>query len=562
MKSRDIGPYLLLGIIIVGFLFAQYSRSPAVRFGLDYDDTLYMSLGKAIAQGEGFVMPSLPGAPPQTKYPILYPLLLSGIWLWIPTLPENLGPAVALTALAACWYLIAAFFLLRRWPGVGRWFAVASVALCAFHPSFLHQGGRLTTEIPFAALMLTSLLCADLGSEEDRSTTWMWLAGVFAGLSFLTRSAGIAVPAGIGLFLLYRRRNKDLLRVVVPAAPCVFGWLLWTLTHRPEFPPDAPRGWVQTWLFNTSYVEFWLLSIPTWRALADMVATNVDSVFMYVSKLTLLHDLGPRSILSRALAFTLSVGILAGIVRDARRHEWRPIHFVFAMKLVIVALWSWTIASRVLVAFLPLLHIGLLTESRNLWGALKKPFRSGGRWYEKGLAGALCIPILWLLATGLSNYARALAPNENRVRLGQALRVDYSELSEWIDRNLPRDTIFIADLDPYLYLTTGHQAILPMAFTDNLYYAPSSQEARAQYAHYMDVARHVQARYWVVDSHVLSSNIPELDELVRAFHEGLPEVFRTSSGWLRILDLTCILEDDRDQCPDLLNRVTPNPPGS
>ena len=57
MRARNIGVYLAMGVVLGQF----------------YDDTLYMSIGKGLAKGGGFVMPSLPGTPSQTKYPILYP---------------------------------------------------------------------------------------------------------------------------------------------------------------------------------------------------------------------------------------------------------------------------------------------------------------------------------------------------------------------------------------------------------------------------------------------------------------------------------------------------------
>ena len=37
---------------------------------------------KSIAEGHGHSIPSLPGAPAQTKYPPLFPMLLSIVW-WI-----------------------------------------------------------------------------------------------------------------------------------------------------------------------------------------------------------------------------------------------------------------------------------------------------------------------------------------------------------------------------------------------------------------------------------------------------------------------------------------------
>ena len=554
--SRNTGHYFLLGAVIVGFLVVLHNTSPAIRFGQFYDDTLYMSMAQALARGDGFVIPSLPGTPPQTKYPVLYPWLLSWIWRWIPTFPENVRAAVALNAFTACWYLITAFLLLRRWKGIGSSLALAIVSICAFHSSFVFQSGQVATEIPFAALMLTCLLCVDLSSEKDSSPRWIWSAGGLAGLCVLMRTAGITVVGGVGLYLVWRRRYRDLWRFVLVSAPCALGAVLWSALQRPEIPPDAAPGWVQTWLFYTSYVDFWLLSITTPQIFWDMVTANIDAIFMQVSRLTLFHNLGPRELPTRALAFMLSVGVLAGLARHARRDEWRPFHFVFAANVVVVILWSWTIASRVFVAFLPLLYVGLIAEMRHLWGALTEPFRSAGRLPEKVLAGLLFVPLAWLFGTGAVNYVRVFQPPKDRILLGQITAKEWAELGDWVEDNLPPDTIFLADLDTYLYLQTGHQAIFPMAFTDNLYYDQDAPAARAQYVRFMDVARRLQIRYWVVDGQVLPSNVREMDEMVSAFKQGLPEVFRSRSGTLRILDLTCILQDDRDLCGDLLERVT------
>ena len=557
MRTRNVSAYLLLAGILTGFLILLYNTQPAIRFGQFYDDTFYLSVAQALAEGDGFVVPSLPGTPPQTKYPILYPWLLSWVWVWAPAFPENVGAAVALTAFSACWYLIAAFLLLRGWRGVGNGSALAIVAVCAFHGSFVFQSGQVTTEIPFAALMLTSLLCLDLGTEQDRPTRWVWLAGVFAGLCVLTRTAGIAVGGGMVLSLAYRRRYKDVARIGLATAPALIGLAAWSLTHRPEISPDAPRGFVQTWYFYTSYLDFWRISITTLDIFWRMIATNFDAIFMQVSKLTLRHGLGSGSMVTRSLAFMLSIGILAGCVRHARRDAWRPIYFVFGLTAILLVFWSAAITGRVLVAFLPLFYVGVFAEMRHLLGAMIKPFRSGGGRIERVTAILLAVPLGWLFGTGIINYSRSFDVPEDRILLGQLSTRDWTELGDWIEGNLPPETIFLTGSDTYLYLLTGRQAIIPMAFTDDLYYDQHASEARAQYAYFMDVARHARTRYWVVDANALPTNVRELDELVRAFHQGLPEVFRTKSGALRILDLTCILEEDHHACGDLLSRVSP-----
>src|SRR5688500_11956345 len=45
--------------------------------GVYHDDGIYVATGKAIAEGNGYHLVNLPGEPPQTKYPFLYPVVLS-----------------------------------------------------------------------------------------------------------------------------------------------------------------------------------------------------------------------------------------------------------------------------------------------------------------------------------------------------------------------------------------------------------------------------------------------------------------------------------------------------
>ena len=95
-------------------------------------DSIYFSTAKALAQGQGYVLASFPGNPTQTKYPILYPWLLSWIWKLHPSFPENLKDGVRLTEFFGCWSLVAAFLLLRKLPKISEKVALSITALCAF----------------------------------------------------------------------------------------------------------------------------------------------------------------------------------------------------------------------------------------------------------------------------------------------------------------------------------------------------------------------------------------------------------------------------------------------
>ena len=85
----------------------------------------------------------------------------------------------------------------------------------------------------FLMVMLLSLLCAVAG--DSFGGAGYVLSGVLAGLAFLIKQPGIAVPIAVLLILLYRKKLRTAavftLSAVLPVV-LVFGVLLW---HRGPF---------------------------------------------------------------------------------------------------------------------------------------------------------------------------------------------------------------------------------------------------------------------------------------------------------------------------------------
>src|SRR5712692_7478162 len=80
----------LLWILLAAVAWTYGLCLHPVWFGHDNDDAVYVVTAKALANGQGYRTISLPLEPPQTKYPPLYPLLLSLIWRLYPQFPANL----------------------------------------------------------------------------------------------------------------------------------------------------------------------------------------------------------------------------------------------------------------------------------------------------------------------------------------------------------------------------------------------------------------------------------------------------------------------------------------
>src|SRR5690349_5348768 len=80
-------------LLLAPSLWLAVSFPDLPLFGRFFDDGLYLSSAKGIAEGQGYRIVSLPGAPPQVKYPPLVPLVMASAWKAGNTLSEVLQAA-------------------------------------------------------------------------------------------------------------------------------------------------------------------------------------------------------------------------------------------------------------------------------------------------------------------------------------------------------------------------------------------------------------------------------------------------------------------------------------
>src|SRR5438132_4623734 len=184
-----------------------------------YDDGLYAGIALALARGLGFVHPHLPGTPAVVHYPPLYPLMLAPLFGAFPVpVAAHLGKVLNLVLAALSAGLIAWHAARTRMLGddAPAWLAPVVVATAAIAIPVLATQAVLFSEPLFALLLAAAVILAD-APPAWLSPSWSAaLAGLAAALALLTRSIGVAVGAGIVLFLLHARRAP--LRVALGAA--------------------------------------------------------------------------------------------------------------------------------------------------------------------------------------------------------------------------------------------------------------------------------------------------------------------------------------------------------
>lgn len=84
-SPHKVGTYdkrIAILLSLVFLLIGSLHMVPEVC-GVYHDDAIYVSTAKALAQGQRYRLINFPGSPKQTKYPILYPVILAIVWkLW------------------------------------------------------------------------------------------------------------------------------------------------------------------------------------------------------------------------------------------------------------------------------------------------------------------------------------------------------------------------------------------------------------------------------------------------------------------------------------------------
>jgi hypothetical protein len=554
-----------LACILALYLFNVERWHPTAFFGRFQDDSIYFSSAKALAQGGGYVIPSFPGTPPQTKYPFLYPWLLSWIWKLNPSFPQNLKQGVWLTQFFGCWALVVAFLLLRRLPGIGEWPAMFIVGLCTVHPIFLRLSGSIMADLPFMALLLTAVLLADSAMRPGAAAHLAMATGTFAALSAGMRTIGIAVVAGIFLGALWRRayRQAIVFSAVAGVVMAIESWP--TLFHRmsAQGQGGGGRGWQQTYAYYADYGHFWRLSVPGIWPFLNMVKRNLLLLVSGPGPFVIAPLGGPTTLLHTLLFSVLTVPILAGIVRQGKSQEWKPIHFVFLCYGAVLLVWPFPLFDRYFLPFLPLFFVGLWIETPRLLALVRANLRLGTPLLQRAIAAGVLAILLEIVSFAGWNY---LVEDPYRLQLASASRAGALEgrkqAYEWIREYTAPGVRIAAYDDVILYLYTGRQGLRPIAFLPTAEYMGDKTILTRDLAHIAEPSQHVGARYWLTSNDDFDNEAYRdlIDARMVQIKAVLPVVFRSWEDTVQVRDASCLVETQRADCQAALPVLFPPEP--
>ncbi len=542
MSQRTLH-WIVLAAILAGLLTFVSSAPTADLFGrIHFDDGIYFDSAKTLSEEGRYVVASMPGLPPQTKYPVFYPWMLSCVWSIHSAFPANVDTAAWLSAFFGCWFLLVSFLCLSRQPGIGPWVALGCVALTSIRPHILDMSSSLMSDMPFMAFAVTTLLLVEMGFADKKPAGLVVLAGLFAGLTFLTRTSGVAFIAGVIVWALARKQYGRSALFAGGCAPFLIGHSLWVAMNSQALAlaDTASLGWRQIWTYHTNYAEFWKLSVPSWDVFLNLLSVNITSLLTVPASMALFPPAGGEgSMVAKLLAVALSFGIFSGLLRHSKSAGFAPVHVALVFSGIIGLLWNFPIMARLLAVFLPWFYVGVWVEGRYIGAATLDVVRSQKPKIEKAFALVFASGLLFVFLYAARSHFVA------RLRFGptmQQLAVQFGEKEEaaqWLKSNAAEDDIFLAYSDSRLHLETGRQGVWPIVFTTDILFEGDDSLER-QFGHYMDVGSHVGARYWVASDDDMAVGT-DIGKKYFADWEGrFPVVFRSSGGTVRIHDLSTL----------------------
>ena len=559
-------PWIGLAVILICFVISIIREHPTNYFGLTGDDAVYLSSAKALAEGKGYVLSNLPGAPPATKYPILYSWLLSWVWRVNGSFPANLREATAITVVFGLAFITLALVSLRRLAGIGNAESLFITAFCALHPRVIFFSGVVMSDIPFAALALAAMLAADRAMQPKAKDTSAFSSGILAGLSMLMRLSGIAVVAGILVTAIARRAWRQLwvfCGCMVPFCALIM-WQQIALS-RPRMAAfnGSSLGWTRMWAYYTSYVEFWRISVPEKSVFWAMLTNNITQIIFGASDYFLSPLIVGNTLASRALSAIVTAAIVAGIVRHAHREGWKCMHYVLPFYVAVIVLWNYPITERNFILFLPLFSAGLWIEGRHLLGMLRAAFVGAVSPYQRALAASIGVCVLALSGGMAWNYLTGTRTVIARTGAYRAALLDEKrEVYDWISHFTSSSARIIAYEDASAYLYTGRLAMPPVVFTTAELYEPARLEQTMD--HLTDVARAIRADYWLVsaDDFDLESSTARQKARDRIAELGRtwPLAFRSHGGHVSIYSLQCMNDPNVPACQSADRIVFPASP--
>lgn len=415
-----------------GFVYAFIFDA---KLDMGGDNAGYYILGQALSQGDGYTNIHIPGTPPGNHFPPGYPALLAVAMLfskgftWL-----KLVNGILLGA--ALWW----FRGIAEKASGSNALAWAAVILVGLNSHLLRSSTILMSEVPYTAasmLALWTLLRWDPDSKPFYKSYDFWLVVVLASAAFYIRTAGIALGAGIGLYLLFERRW---------AAAFTFGGSFFAL-----YAPWVLRG--QAVGVKSTYVDQ-LFSVNPYRPEEGLVDAGgiwdriTENAIRYLGQElpnsmfpSLEVDYNPENPTTHYVVGLVLLGLIAFGIARLPKLRWLVAGYVLASAAIFLLWPSVWYGVRFIQPLVPVL---MLTALYGAWEAARRAVPAWNPWWFATLAVVLISPLKTLREEAQMEYPAAFS--------------NYFRIAEFAKENTPETAQVVTSKPALWYLFAERRA--------------------------------------------------------------------------------------------------------
>ena len=500
------GSVILIAILGTASIF-YFCFLKSDRFGAYHDDGIYVATARSLADGQGYRILSLPDEPAQTKYPPLYPLILSLIWRVQPAFPDNLTLMMVLSVIAALSFLL----LTRRYLVSSEYAsplqALIVVALTALNWRTVILSTSVYSEMLYAALSVGGLQLAEKHLNGKTGRMSGMILGLLIGLAFLTRTSGIALLVALAAYSLLKRQWRKALLPVGIGMVFVLAWAAWCYVNK-NASQDLNAPFYTSYFAHLNQVVTDLqaqggssrLAVHFGMALENFIGGILVSIPLVCTGLNYqvlarLSEYLPGAGLG--ILFLIVILVSAGFIRTASKRV-RLLHIYLVMSLGLYLFWLPSVSyDRFLMPMLPFLLLFLVCELGMLVSLARKGLQSGEAWGK--VSGSFISFILFaLIGLTLYGYGSGAYSSFKSLQPSASRAADDAQAISWIKENTASSDSLVCYRDPKYFLYTGHKAVRSFPMTEG-YSWEEDQSSMEKLAHAVfRIIDEARARYIVV----------------------------------------------------------------
>lgn len=518
-RGRYIAGLVALLLCVGGLYAAKFDH---FQVGVYRDDAQYVLLARSIVVGDDLALSTAPGQPQPSPFPFGWSLLLAPVYALFG------GALQPLKALALLFTVGSVALILIGWRGLGLRSPASALPVAALYGLSALAVKHASMVMSEPAALFFALAALLLAARCARSPRFQPLDAACLGVACLlaacVRTLGLAAAAAALLYLLIRRRWRELAVAALTAAVALALVLALTAIDWGDLSLSAA--------YQTQFGRVYggqggptalRLLRRVWRGLSVYVRTDLRDVlipFVAGPTVAALVD-RPGLHLAPAAISALVVALLAwGYGVNLAREPLLPAHLYPPLYMGVAVLWPWAMI-RMLYGVLPLLFVYLLAGGADL---AARAVALARRWpaLARALRALPSVALALLLAAHVLASAR-VAPSWRHAP-------DLSVGASWLAQHAEPDAVLLCEEPNSVHLYAERAtALLPMG-VDEL------RAAAARWAHpYVLIA---PALVWASPRQLAySDNAAALDAALQAGALGATLVFDDAPQAVRVYRL-------------------------